>query len=548
MNPERLREEVLGRLDAGQPAQAWEVAARAFSAERGRTRHYALSLLGALAPHLPGAAWTVERRMLAGRLRVLVLDPITRTGVVAFPTVGKDGGAFVAAHVQRVGGVHDHLPQALAEDSREAVGLALDAARRVLNNNAVFRVEFDRFGDWGGESCGLAVALAAVSAARGIEVPDHLVATGRVVAANGAIGTVDSLSEKISLLQVERPKARLLVPGDGARLHPSAVAVRDLCSAVELLTPRSLTDLDEPFDEIRRFDRNGDWLQAARLAAGVVDVPELETHERLNCLAVLLMAANHSADAVAYERWSVRLDQLAELKTGRDLARAIGGRAVGAIDRLQPDAARSALELADGRSWDPEDRVHLLGPQALLAILEGRFEEAVELRRESLGIAARFERPRCLGDLGDALLRLGDVEAALKHIQEGLSLVASARRRRGYIFLTERFLQLHHARALAALEQPEPARLELERLKCVSSADLRLRARLALAELNGDPALVAAAESDLPRWMRDALVVRALIDRTLGRLGDDAARKKLVSAGRVFDGVAFEAAARRLPY
>jgi len=229
------------------------------------------------------------------------------------------------------------------------------------------------------------------------------------------------------------------------------------------------------------------------------------------------------------------------------MARAIGTRAIAAIDRLAPDEARGILDLAQDRDWGPEAMLHLRGPRALLATLEGRHDEAVRLRTVSAETSPESERPRCLGDLADVLRRVGDLAAAAGAIDEALRLAGEVRRRRAYQHLTSPYLLLHEARVLHAMGDDAAALEVIHERPATVGPDPGLRFRLLEAEIRGDLSMVEARFNALPKGLRSATVMQALFDRTRGRLGDEAAQARLIG-WPVFEGCGFDEAARRLPY
>jgi tetratricopeptide (TPR) repeat protein len=339
----------------------------------------------------------------------------------------------------------------------------------------------------------------------------------------------------------------LVADGDDPHL-PWVIAVADLEVAEQAAALRTDLDLAEALKSVRDADDRGDWLGAARQAEALVDDPDIDDRERLTLLVLLLAAANHAADPVAGARWRQRLDTVVHVgAAGEDLARALGSRLVGAVDALDPVAADAAAALVQVEDFDAPLRVHLLGPLALLRTLQGRREEALELRRQALAAAAPDERPRCLGDLADALLRLGQPGPALDACDQALALVPVARRRHAYLARTAAYLGLHRARALAALRQRQEARAALAPALEVQGLDPALRARLLLAELDDSLAAVQVVADRLPPYTAANPLVRALLDRSRAALGDPAAAVRL-RALPAFAGLDPAEVALRLPY
>lgn len=535
-----LRARVLDRLEAGRPELAWDCAVAAFHDGSPRERHAAARLLRWMATHLPDAAWTGARLRDARQVEAGVPSPRARVGEVGFPVVRGERARFVVARVRTVDG-----PDRLPGEAQEAVRLALDAVRSLLQRAQGFEVSFDHH-DWDGASCGLAVALAALSAARGIPVSDRLVATG-ALDAQGRVLPVGELPKKAALRSEARPRARLLVPPDPSLFHPTLVPVHSLAKAAEQLAPDLVEDVEERLQEIRQADRRGDWVEAARLAGLLVDAPDLTDDERAELLVILLAAANHGADGAERARWDRRLREM-EASGGDELvlARAIGTRAIGAIDAFEPEEAREILALAEGRTWGDEARLHLDGPAALGATLTGDHGLALSLRQANLERATPDERARCGADLADALLRVGRPEEAITVVERALE-DARVRRRRAYQQRTEAYLRLHLARAQAALRLVQEARRTLDAIGPVTGIDPAVRVALLRAELDRDPAAVTRAWSALPPWAQQNGLLLALRWRTLARLGDPEAARSL-RALPVFAGLTVEEAALRLPY
>lgn len=542
------RDEVEGALARGRPEQAWDLLAREWEQGSPRARHQARRLLPGLAPRLPAAAWTSERAGLARTLGIH--PPLTpaRVGRLAFPVVGQGRDRFVEVVVERAPGGADDLPSLPDLETTQACQDALRAARDRTGSELGLCLRFDPPDGWAGASCGLAVALAACSCLRGLPLDPLLLATGQVEPGGRAL-PVGRVPEKLRLRHEARPHGRMLVAdADDAHL-PWVVAVADLEAAERAASLRGDLDLDGALGAVRAADRSGDWLGAARMAEALVDDPDVEDRERLTLLVLLLAAANHAADPAARARWQARLDDL--LRTcsdpGEDLARALGSRLVGAVDALDLAAAEAAAALRPVEDFDPPLRVHLLGPLALLRSLQGRREEALDLRHQALQVCTSDERPRCLGDLADALLRLGRPDQALATCEQALGLVPVARRRHAYLARTAAYLGLHRARALAALGQRTEARAALAPALAVAGLDPALRARLLQAELDGSQAAAQAVADSLPPGVCASPLVRALLDRSRAALGDPAAAARLVAVP-AFAGLDPAEAALRLPY
>lgn len=538
-----LRDAAERALKEGHPEQAWDIAAAAREADSPRTRLYAAVLLRELAAKVPEAAWTEPRGKLARHLGIHRPAELESVGEMVFPAVdARGGGRFVRAAVRLIPGDTDVLP---VEHLR--LRAALDAARALIGDPTQrFDVNFNDL-SWEGSSAGLAVGLAACSAARHMALSPMLAATGSLDA-DGRVGAVGFIPQKLQLRHLARPRCRLIVPRADAAQHPGVLPAASLREALELAGLRPVEDVAEALDHLRKLDRQGDWSGAAREAAKLENHPELTDEERLELLLLRLLAANHSADRSQQTELAPRLDALlGQADIPELLARAIGSLAVTRLDALKPDGARQALALAEGRAWPKPLRVHLDGPRALLATLEGRHEAALALRRDNLQHATTDERARCMGDLADALLRLHRPEEALGWADEALAHADQVQRRRGYQTMTTRYLRLHRARALAALGRRDEAVAALEPLRAASGLDPRIRAALLLVELEDDRAGLNALVDALPDYHRSNLLITALLDRSRARLGDAEAAARLCALP-AFRGLDWEEAARRLPY
>ena len=547
MPPHPKRQEVERALEAGRPERAWDHLAHAWVMGSPVSRHQARRQLHGLAPRLPAAAWTSERRDLARALGIEPPAAPARVGRLAFPVVGMGLDRFVEVVVERTTAPTDDLPALPDRETTQACQDALLAARARTGSAARLILRFDPPEGWAGSSCGLAVALAACSCLRALPLSPLLMATGQVDP-GGRVLPVGKVPEKLRLRHEARPHGRLLVADADDPELSWVIAVADLEAAEQAAALRTDVDLDEALKSVRDADDRGDWLNAARLAEALVDDPDIDDQERLTLLVLLLAASNHAADPAAHARWQARLDALLDATTDQeDLARALGSRLVGAVDSLDPAAAEAAASLISVEDFPRPLRVHLLGPLALLRTLQGRREEALELRHQALDAAAPDERPRCLGDLADALLRLGRPTEALAACEEALRAVSSSRRRHASLARTAAYLGLHRARALVAMGLAQEARQALAPALAVAGLDPALRARLLLAELNGSLAAVHAVTASLPPGVAASPLVGALVDRSLTALGDVAAAARL-QALPAFAGLDAAEAALRLPY
>lgn len=537
-----LHERVGEALAAGRPERAWDLASRAFDEGSPRVRHQARRLLHALVSRVPDAAWIPARSVTAGRAGLARTPRGSGVGEVAFPTVSEDAGRFVCVRAQPCEGP-DCLPE-LEADAYEQSKRALDAARALLGSDQGFAITFDHLG-WAGDSFGLATALAAVSCARALPVPDTLVATG-ALDERGDVRAVRLLDLKLQLRTEARPRARMLVPAQGGVAHPAALPVSTLALAVEQLVPSALDDPEEHLHALRLHDRRGEWVEAGRRALMLVDRPDLTDDERAEVFTVLLASANHRAAADERAQWLHHLERSASPRMELQLARSIGTRVVAAIDMFDDERAEATLACARGHDWSGEARLHLDGPRALLSTLRGQHDHALSLRRSNLEHAPRAERPRCGGDLADALLRGGEPEMALETVRRALHHATSPRRR-AYQARTVAWLRLHEARALQALARPDEALGALDASGPLQGLDPWLRMALLRAELEDRITALDTLEQALPTALRQTPLVSALLWRTRARLGDADAAARLTKLP-IFAGLPFHEAARRLPY
>ena len=539
----RLENDVQRQLDEGRPDLAWDVATRAWREGTPRERFYARRLLGAVVSQVADAAWTSERAVTARDSGIDRRRPSAIVGRVAFPVVGQGrAGRFVAVDVRLDDG--DALPAGVSEPARSAAAGALEAARRLVPG-CHFRVDVQGTVDWNGTSWGLAVGLAAVSAAKVVALSDGVLATGEL-AADGRVLDVGHRQAKVQLLREARPRGRMLVPSGWEDVQrPGVRRCLSLDDAWGHIAPAG-RDLDASLEHVRRLEREGRWSDAAVEAEVLLD-EDLEDAERGELLVLLQVAANHLADAVAQRRWCEALARLGDVDLDEVfVARALCNRVVHCVDRLDVAAAKALVEEASDRSWGRAARVHLRGAEALVRTLTGDHQGALTLRKANVADAAVAERARCLGDLSDAWLRLGEAQRALDVVGDAQRLSEEVRRRRGYQVLTRSYLVLHEARALGALGRVGDALEVLRQAPGAAGLDPQLRWRLLEAELRGDLGLLEA------RWsavgvLADAVILCALFERSRARLGDDEGRNRLL-AHDAFAGLSLEEAARRLPY
>ncbi|GMU01587.1 hypothetical protein KH5H1_57070 [Corallococcus caeni] len=214
---QRHLEELMAR---GLPHRAWDAACSLIKEEGDPTLRRVLKygfLRTYLIHRLPASFWDERRREEARRLGVTPVTSRLRVGEVAFPVVfpAQETGCFVVAAVRPIDALQDEFPRAgeVDEDARQAMQQALDAARRLMGEQRRFRVSLDKpFSEIiKGSSCGLAVALAALSCIEEHELDDGIVATGEVTR-ELAVNPVRDMDGKLALRREARPRAWLLCP------------------------------------------------------------------------------------------------------------------------------------------------------------------------------------------------------------------------------------------------------------------------------------------------------------------------------------------------
>jgi hypothetical protein len=539
-----LRAQIAVFLGSGRPERAWDRVAAAYDDGLGAARHDARRLLAALCPQLPAAAWDRTRQDLAARLQLRPPEPQLRVGVMAFPVVQGDTGRFVTATValaqaDAICGWPDHAA------TQQAVADALAAARAVLGSEQGFAVTLDA-GQWSGDSCGLAIGLAALSAASGVGISDLAAATGRLTP-DGAVHHVGGEAEKLALRRQARPRSWLLAPSGWQLDHPDIHRTRHLSAARDLLEIPDDVGLDTALREVRRLDGGGRWQAAARGAGRLLQAHGLEEAERVELLSLRLLAANHLGDTEGAQEVA---DTLGELQvtgmSGQVFARAVSSQAVAAIDRLDAGRARALLALSDTHLPDAA-RIHLLGTRALLATLEGNHGRAFDLRFENLAQAPLREQPRCQGDLADALLRAGHPDEARVHIEPALRKVRRMGRYAGYYQQSRPYAVLHAARIFRACGDAAAASRVLDEASA-PWPDPGFRLCIERAILSGDVGRLDAGWARLPAWAKDSLIFKLLRERALAALGEPGELLALAVDVPVLQGLSAEAVGARIPY
>lgn len=564
MNHSEAREHLESLLVAGRPDQAFDTCADWAEDGDYTRKRAARRLLPHVAGRLPWVAVDDRREARLHRLGLKApsFPGAPSVGQFSFPVVaaGVAVGAqerFVEVEVQRLAdgdGVssEDDLPTELNEATRAAVRDALTAARDGLGQQrAKVSVRFHPHGGWEGPSCGLAVALAAWSALTGQPATPLRVASARVDP-TGAVRPVGAIPAKTALLQAARPRARLLVSEEDHTGAPHTVAVAHLAAAASQLGLADDLNLADRLEEVRRlFRTQGDWARARDHAELLVDDPHLSPEQLVELWITLLAAANHAADPASQRRWAARLAQAPpELdKTTEALCHHV----VTCVDQLDPASALALLDRIEPPHEGHVLRIHREGSHALVRTLLGHHDHALALRRENVERAARHpgELPRTLGDLSDALRRVGQVDEALVAADEAFEALRNPRvcvhLRSSLAAVTSAFLTVHRAHALVASgRQGEALAVLTPEALSTMPPHAAFRGRLLRAELGGD--LEAVRRFEAEEAARGPLgIKRVVLDRSLARLGDREAEARLL-AQPVFAGLALEEIALRIPY
>jgi len=421
-------------------------------------------------------------------------------------------GRFVKVHATQILGCDrlDELP-VLDEETRNAVANALNAVKNLRGVNMAFRVAFSP-SDWSGSSCGLAVALAAISLIRQTALRSHLTFTGRI-SLDGEILEVGGYEEKIELLETTWSRGLLVAARGCPATHPRVYAVSDLQAAV-VLAFGELPTVDA-LERMNTASERGDKIQAAQIAWSLPD-DEIERHgdtAKLKVLNTKLAGCNLTANTQDGATVAAQLQAALNARpdTAGDIAHALGTQAVHMINILNFEGLAS-LRRAKIESFSRSTRPHLLGPLAMHAIAEGRFCDAIELRTQSLSVASDVERVRCLGDLADAQWRAGALSEAQANIVEARKLIRS---RPAESARTAPYVELHAMRIELALGHVDSdaaaqranvgpisselrGRIELERLKGIGVTlnELEIWWESLLAELTRLPIFIALYESE----------------------------------------------------
>ncbi|MBN8468522.1 hypothetical protein JYJ95_18565 [Corallococcus exiguus] len=266
-----------GFLERGHLHRAWDFARDLIQSPdetpslRRALKHGFLAVT--LMHRLPASFWDERRISEARQLDLAPIFPAPRVGAVAFPVVysSSDEGCFVVATVRFVEGGQDELPRPgidVDEVAHSAMAEALKAARRLSGDPRHFRVALDKpFPEpVRGASCGLAVALAALSRIDELDLDDCITATGEVTA-ELVIQPVKDVDRKSALLREARPQARLLCPAvqvgsservpverlDDARAASRKPSPRALDEALTEFKKQSLADPSLRFLQFRGF-------------------------------------------------------------------------------------------------------------------------------------------------------------------------------------------------------------------------------------------------------------------------------------------------------
>lgn len=549
--------ELRSLVETGRLERAFDLASQLYDGTP-EAQHVAQRALAAILPRLSRCAISPARAVLAHRLGLPLPPTRDRVGQLDFPAVCGDLSRFVTAYVGDAADTDRVLPAGLPAKTQASIRDALQAVRSLTGSTQHLEVMLDA--EVSGRSCGLAVALAAYSHLTGQPLSDRLAATGRLFP-DGCVAEVSDIPLKLRLRAEARPGCTLLVPHDAEAPHEQIIRIRSLQHAIELLSGPAGPDFEATYQKVRGQFRQGAWLQAAEQAELIHDHPAATEAERISLLTILLCAANHTGRAVRAAEIVDKLDKLLQ----QELVQMVAGEAlasclVTAVDSFQLESAHIVVGRIAKHAWSASDLIHLRGAQALLAVYEDRIADAVHLRRQNSFHATADERPRCLGDLADALRRLGELDEALHTIEEALALLRQTNgRRHGYQRQTQPFLHLHAARIHRARGEFERALHYLHSAVPSIGPDpsLRLGLELILAAAGNAaetstvspvPAELASHWNDRPA-LHDSDILRALYLRARIEAGDQDCVPALAAIMRLpADAVTPAALCRRLPY
>lgn len=219
MNRDEVQRSLETFMRRGQPHRAWDFARGLVESPGDPALRRALKYrtLRFLLHRLPVSFWDEHRQEEARRLGLMPPRHEPRVGVMAFPVVfpAPEMDCFIAASVRFIEASQDELPndREVDETACRAMAEALEAARRLTDEQRRFRVALDKSFDEPvrGASCGLAVALAALSCIDDRALDDSLSATGEVTR-ELVIRPVSDMDRKSALRREARPLAWLLCP------------------------------------------------------------------------------------------------------------------------------------------------------------------------------------------------------------------------------------------------------------------------------------------------------------------------------------------------
>jgi tetratricopeptide (TPR) repeat protein len=257
---------------------------------------------------------------------------------------------------------------------------------------------------------------------------------------------------------------------------------------------------------IDRYDTALRWLERERrtLVSAVRTAAESSwnslAYQLANALQPLFVLHKYLRDAVEVDEVALGAaramdDRAAENRMGRYLARAWAG--LGEFTKAEQQT-ESMLEQSR-RTGDRRGVAHALKTQGLILVNTGQLERAVAAFQEALGILRALERRRAQGlvliNLGEALLGLGELDAAAVHLEQAHEMLsgltdpapfdaARAVLARGLVELQRG----HHLAARAALDDA------LSTMTALRSTAEQARAHRALAELARQVGDVDAAE------------------------------------------------------
>jgi len=520
-----IREVVRGLLTDGRPGSAWDAMVGAYTdMDPAAARWTRETLAPAVAGSLPSPCWSSRRLQQARAWMGRTWSPRARpgeVGVAALPVARLGGGAMCRLRATR----GPHGDAQLGPQARAAVATACQAAFRHFHT-APFDVSVSVDGPVDGDSIGLAAALAICSLITDRPLPDDVCASGALDPA-GAVQPVGEIGSKAAGVDREWPHGRLLVPArQRAEFDGLLVAepVATLGEAVDRVWGDAVPRVDDAIETVRRLAYEGRPEEAAVLARRLLGGGRgLARGEILWLWAQILASANH----VAHDREAAEArEAIAALTADRDdldvvqVAETICHEAIDRLDATLECDDRELVELlATFGRRDSGARSVVQATRARLAAARGDGAAAVDLAREALATAPADEKARCGVDLAAWLAQAGEVEEAMRALDEAdqaLAILDRERGRRAYADRTRRFWRLARARCLRLLGRRDEALGEIEAGFPGEGIDPGLRLELERARLLPSTearAMIETAEGRLPTWARERAVVCWLLAR-----------------------------------